>query len=154
MRALFEEIGKLFVQELQSNIKNQVDIRGRRFSPVATSTFKRLLNKEGSFLRTRLMFTGRFLLGAFKFISDENSVSVFVSEDMYPARHSNGSVTYADIVRMNNDGSSEVNPAINSPPLIFPNNENDIMMMKSWETALDMLEHAVQNGDIEEMLFR
>lgn len=183
---IFQSIGQSFVRELQLNIRNQNDIRGRRFYPIKPSTAKVRQSvlganpsrvsignkglKKGivpttgkqrkslatSVPITRLLFTQHFWRGAFKFKAEKDNVAISVSNDTYPdVRQRDGSsqhVSYADIVRFNNDGSSEVNRSITSPPLIFPNNDGEVVLMKAYKEAEERFNEAMRSGELEEMI--
>ena len=154
---LLDEAGRQFVAELSNNIANQTDINGDRFSPLKRSTLLARQRQKGLGrglavrLQTgaqgynvrrrnrittgtqlnvgldRLLNTSKFWSQAFKYGVGPMDLTVGVS----PAKHS-GRVTFADIVRYNNQGSSRVNRNIMRPPLIFPNGDADIAKMKSF----------------------
>lgn len=182
LRKIFEDIGNRFTRELRLNIRNQKDIRGKRFSYIKPSTAlirqsilganrshvsigsnkgmnvstgKKRKSPATSVPLTRLLFTKRFWQGAFSHRAEKDSVSIAVSLDVYPDITKSGSsksVTYSDIVKTNNLGSPQVNKNIVDPPLIFPNDEKEVMMMEAYKQAVDRFEVAMKNGEIEEMM--
>jgi hypothetical protein len=47
LTSFFEKVGMLFRKELENNVRNQVDIDGQRFSPIALSTQRERLRRSG-----------------------------------------------------------------------------------------------------------
>lgn len=151
----FEFMGKMFVRALKLGIRQQTGIDGTGYSPAAPSTargrgIKTFRNKsESKNAKTgkpktfgarglslkRLFVTGEFSSGAFNYIADKGSLTVFAPETMH-----RGGATMADIVRYNSRGQARVNDKIKNPPLVFPNNAAEIAMIKDSSSGASVLE--------------
>lgn len=131
------EIGKKIVQELSFNIKNQIQLNGSSIFPVAQSTRLARLKKGYSNI-TRLLLTGNLWKNAFKFVVQNNKLSLFVSNAIHP----DGIISYNDIIAYNDVSSSEVNQNViaSNRPKVFPMNEIDLNNIKSYQFGLKELE--------------
>lgn len=105
---------------------------------------------------TRLLFTGRFAKGAFKYDARPDMLRVYVSRGNYPVHWTQQPVSYSDIVAFNNQGSPAVNRNIANPPLIFPNrgNQSQVEMMRSYGAAKKWLSSRAVNQYITDRIAR
>jgi hypothetical protein len=82
----------------------------------------------------RLWHTGRLAKGAFDSLASKDSVKVFVKDSFYApgwgALDPSKRQTFSDIIGWNSRGQSEVNTNIKSPPLVFPTDTGDLLMME------------------------
>ena len=125
---IFRKYGKRFVEELQGNIQHQQDIDGATMIP-SKGAGKEPLHK-------RLIVTGKFLVNAFRFVANRDSLRVYAN----PAEHSKG-VSYDDIVTYNNKPTSDQKYA----SLIFPKTQEDVEKMESYkELERDVLKNLEQ----------
>lgn len=87
------------------------------------------LGKAGT--DNRLFVSGEFANEGFSYKAIPNGVKVFAEESQHE-----GGVTNAQILRWNSRGQPKLNRHIANPPLVFPTNKNEIMMMTNeWELA-------------------
>lgn len=140
---------------MSQNTKNQMGIDGNRFSFIRPSTAKARQAKLGlgrkigekkrstrktksgsrsnfSVPLTRLLFTGDFYKNAFKSKAQLDSVTVFLSGMNHRDPGTAQQISYADIVKYNNKGSDELNTDIHDPPLVWPNNIQEVKQMKAY----------------------
>lgn len=160
------DIGATFQRELERNIRSQRGLDGRPFQPVTIETARNRQRQSNRLQRSwrsqggrgrvpgaaaarktvrdsigglnfkRLLFTGQFVAGAFRFEPRTDEVRVYASDEWYPME----SVTYSDIVRYNNAGSSRVNPRILFPPKIFPVTDAEVQQMSAYRRAVGILQ--------------
>ena len=132
-RDTFDKIGRIFVQGLSKRVKQQTGIDGSGYSKPAESTLRsrraKKSAKTGKVLTSsastkRLWVTGEFGNEAFGYTPKANGVKVFVRE----VSHKLG-ISYAQILRHNSRGQRELNRNIASPPLVFPVNASEVMLM-------------------------
>jgi hypothetical protein len=136
--------GQAFIPVTVATAKSRV-YKNNTLGRVRKALGQKLLRKERSFSKTakgklgsftkmdfqRLLFTKRFVNGAFKFEAGADWCRVFVNESYYSLADRN-LVTYRDIVRYNNKGSG-TNPR---NPLIFPKNFQEVAAMSASQKAV------------------
>lgn len=113
-------------------------------SPLNAEANRKLFKGKGKFLSyptgisvKRLFFTQRFWHGAFKWRSSDDEVRVFANESYYTLANKS-LLSFANIIRYNNKGSSEVNPKIKQPPLIFPHTDKQVRDMPAWALTVEV----------------
>lgn len=132
-KPVFERIGQEFARGLQKRIPAQVGIDGQAYSKPAESTLKGRRGKTGKGGRAlkssgstkRLWVTGEFSKEAFGYKASETGVQVFAREVSHT-----GGISNAQIVRYNSKGQDKVNRNIANPPLVFPTNPEEVMLMQ------------------------
>ena len=155
------QIGRMFQLELERSIHRQVDLEGKPFWPVAWSTAKarqgssnriqkvarakgvrgripgtvKVQSISGMLNQKRLLFTKRFVNGAFRAAPHKDYVKVMAWPGTYPGED----VSYRDIVRYNNKGSSSLNRHISNPPKIFPIGNEEVQRMQAFTKATALL---------------
>jgi hypothetical protein len=156
------KIGAYFQRNLEQNIHKQTDINGVKFSRIAPSTArarasilganknrvklgasrgvvpttgKKRKSVAGSVSLNRLLFSGNFVHNAFKSEPRKEEVRVYCNPSGYPGED----VSYADIVRYNNRGSSAVNRYIINPPAVFPLSQGDVQKLQAYKYSVALL---------------
>jgi hypothetical protein len=142
---LFQTFAKKFVQELKDKVRSRVGIDGQGYSQLKnpSMTVTKSGKKKGTLRKrnqnTRLNDTGNF---ADNFVVGESSdFGLTISGN--DATHPTG-ISYSDIVSYNNKGNSLCNPDIDSPPLIFPNNIEEVKMLQTYTDFDKALRDAVR----------
>jgi hypothetical protein len=156
-----KQIGGWFQKELETAVHKQTDLDGNHFWPVMYATAQarqRASNRiqrverakgrkgripgtvavrstSGAVNQDRLLFTRRFVNGAFRFAPFRDYVKVFTWPGTYPGTD----VSFRDIVNYNNKGSSRVNPHITSPPKIFPIGDAEVQKMTAYKNAVALM---------------
>jgi hypothetical protein len=128
-RESFEKIGKVFVQGLSKRMKQQTGVDGQTYSPPEESTLKarrRMKGKASSASVKRLVVTNELSNEAFAYVAGDIGVKVFARN----VSHRNG-LSYQRLIEYNSKGQSLVNSDIKNPPLVFPTNKNEVMMMEN-----------------------
>ena len=135
----FDEIGSMFVTALKNKMHGQKGIDGMSYSPPAPSTLRArrsLKGKAASASTKRLVVTNELANEGFGYTVKPNDLRVFVR----PVSHKDG-VSYDRIIEYNSRGQSRVNKNITNPPLVFPTNSSEILMMKKEvKTAMAILQ--------------
>lgn len=131
LSVLFRTYAGRIRKEMLQLIKSRKGIDGQPFSPLKDPP-------KGRSKNSRLNRTFKFRENAFVARSDSMSLTIEANPEGYDDK-----VTYADIVKYNTQGSSDVNPKIDQPPLIFPVSEEDIMRLESVKTFEEDLVRAV-----------
>ena len=178
LKNFYERVGLHCVRELKENIRSQKDIKNARFQIIKPSTARARASKLGaqttrakignrgivaktgkvrksiakSVPITRLFFTERFWLRAFKYKAQKDELKVFVNEGNYPVRKGETPIKYTDIVNYNNADSGKTNTNIKNPPLIFPNTGTEVKLMKSWKFAKDEFRQSAESGEIRKVI--
>jgi hypothetical protein len=113
--------------------KNRVKLGSSR--GLVPTTGKKRKSVASSVSLNRLLFTGGFVHNAFKSEPRKEEVRVYCNPAVYPGE----SVSYADIVRYNNRGSSSVNRNIINPPAVFPLNQADVQKLQAYKYSVALL---------------
>lgn len=119
--------GQKIVKELSNNIREQKQIDGKIINSVSFSTMKIRL-KKGMTSVTRLLYTGYFWQNAFKYIVNNNTLTIYANTSQYPG----SSVSYEDIISYNDVDNERTNQRVSpsNRPKIFPKYEEDLLKMK------------------------
>ncbi len=130
----FDKIGKIFVQGLSKRMKQQTGIDGAPYSPPEKSTLRSrqyLKGKTASGKTTRLWVTNELANEGFSHVPYAKGVKVFARN----VSHKSG-VSYERLIEYNSKGQSRVNTNIKNPPLVFPINKNEVLLMtREYEEA-------------------
>lgn len=125
----FDKIGRIFVQGLSKRMKQQKGIDGQGYSAPEPSTLRerRSMNgKAASASTKRLVVTHELSNEGFGYKPSDLGVKIFARN----VSHSEG-ISYERLIEYNSKGQSRVNKNIKSPPLVFPTNGNEVMMMEN-----------------------
>lgn len=128
-RETFEKIGKIFAQGLSKRMKQQTGIDGQAYSSPEPSTLRarqRLKGKASSASTKRLVVTNELSNEAFSHTASDTGVKVFARNVSHRA-----GLSYQRLIEYNSKGQSLVNSDIKNPPLVFPTDKNEVLMMQN-----------------------
>jgi hypothetical protein len=155
-KEVFTEIGRLFVHGLGLRIKKQVSLDGARYSRPELSTLKarqRMLagtkSRKGITLRgkiravqavgaqgltnvpiTRLLVSQDTANRGFGSEASKDNVRIFISDAYHIKMGKQKTISFSKIISHNSRGQDDLNTAIKSPPLVFPTDTAEILMME------------------------
>lgn len=131
---LFRVYAKRFEKELKAKIRSKIGIDGQTYSHL-----KEWAILAGRRTNSRLTHTGKFRDNAVTSEATDIGFKVQGNPNSYE-----GAVTFDDIISYNNRGSATVNRDIDQPPLIFPNTDEEVMMLQSYDEFTRDLEKTIE----------